>query len=265
MAASSPPSAELLAFARHLGDAAAAVTLPLFRSPLVIDNKGEELFDPVTEADRDAEMAIRALIAERYPTHGIVGEEFEQDNKTAQFTWHIDPIDGTRAFVTGLPTWATLIGLQRDDEPYIGLMHQPFVGERFFASPEGAFLENSRGVQKLAVRSADTLAESVMASTSPEIFRSEAEAACLSRLRAATHTIRYGTDAYGYCLLAAGCIDLVVEANLASYDVMAVIPIVRQAGGVITTWSGGDPQHGGAVVAAANERLHAEALSVING
>ena len=262
---SQPSPSDLVAFARHLGDDAAAVSLPLFRSSLTIDDKGEGLFDPVTEADREAERAIRMLIAERYPDHGVIGEEFGPTEGSSPFTWVIDPIDGTRAFVAGMPTWTTLIGLRRNDEPYIGLVQQPFIGERFFATGEAAYLENARGVRKLSVRPAASLAEAVMATTSPDIFRTPAEQACLERLRAATRTIRYGTDAYGYCLLAAGHIDLVVESSLAPYDVAAVIPIVRQAGGVITTWSGGDPKHGGSVVAAASPELHAAALEVING
>ncbi|MGF7162096.1 myo-inositol-1(or 4)-monophosphatase [Rhodoligotrophos appendicifer] len=259
-----PHAAELLAFARHLGDAAAAITLPLFRAPLVIDNKGGDLFDPVTEADREAEQAIRSLIAAEYPTHGVVGEEFGLSTGTSPYTWVIDPIDGTRAFVCGMPTWTTLVGLLKDGEPYLGLMQQPFVGERFFASPNGAFLDNIRGCLPLKTRPAETLRSATMATTSPEIFKTSWEVERLALMRRQTRTIRYGTDAYAYCLLAAGHIDLVVEASLAPYDVVALIPIVQQAGGVMTDWSGGAAKDGGNIIAAASPALHEAALAVLN-
>jgi len=255
---------EMIGFARHLGNAASAVSLPFFRAPLTVDDKGSDIFDPVTEADREAERAIRTLITERYPHHGIVGEELGAANADAEFTWVIDPIDGTRAFVAGMPTWTTLIGLLRNSQPYMGFVQQPFVGERFFGSAEGAYVENAQGTRRLAVSAVKDIGSAIMATTSPEIFRTAEETDCLSRLRAATRTIRYGTDAYGYCLLAAGHIDLVVEAGLAPYDVVAVIPIIRSAGGIVTTWSGGDPRHGGNLVAAATPELHAAALEVIN-
>lgn len=257
-------TSELIAFARQLGDAAAAASLPLFRAPLVVDDKGGEVFDPVTEADRGAERAIRALITERYPTHGVIGEEFGSMMSDAPLTWVIDPIDGTRAFVAGMPTWTTLIGLLKDGEPHMGVVQQPFVGERFIGSAEGAYVEHAGRSRRLAVSAVTEIGSAVMATTSPEIFRSSQEADCLTRLRAATRTIRYGTDAYGYCLLAAGHIDLVVEAHLAPYDVVAVIPIIRAAGGIVTTWTGGDPRNGGNLVAAATPELHAAAMKVIN-
>lgn len=259
------PASSLLNFARRLSDAASAETLPRFRANLAAPSKNEEWYDPVTEADRAAEQAIRTLIGDHYPDHAIIGEELGTSAGSAPFAWVLDPIDGTQAFLCGMPTWATLIGLLHEDAPLLGVMHQPFIDERFLGSPEGSFLESAHGRTRLQARPTRSLNEALVACTTPDMYRKGGKEGVLEAVRGATRSIRYGTDAYGYCLLAAGHIDLVVEAGLGAYDVVALIPIVEQAGGVITTWTGEAAKEGGEIVAAATPQLHEAAIRLLSG
>ncbi|MGV8997201.1 MAG: histidinol-phosphatase [Parvibaculaceae bacterium] len=252
----------LTTFAGTLADAAAEVTLPHFRSGIAVDNKrGDFKFDPVTAADRDAEAAIRALIARDYPTHGIYGEEHGRETGTSENYWVIDPIDGTRSFISGVPLWGTLIALNDGTKPVIGVMDQPYIGERFIGRPGLSELVNRQGRRTLKVSQCKTLDEAILGNTDPAMFKTEKERATFRALSAEVKLRRFGGDCYFYALLAAGTIDLVVEASLQPYDIQAMIPIIENAGGIVTSWTGGDPQMGGHVVAAATPELHAAALA----
>lgn len=252
-------------FLFRLAEAAAAESLPRFRQGGSVDNKLTGAFDPVTEADRAAERAVRALIAADYPAHAILGEEYGRTGEGSHL-WVIDPIDGTRAFISGVPTWGTLIGLTVDGIARIGIMHQPFTDERFWADGDQTFADGPGGSNRrpLSVRRTLAIEEATLFTTSPRLFKG----AMLERfeaLEARARLTRFGTDCYAFAMLAAGHADLVVEAGLQAYDIVALIPIVEQAGGVITTFAGGRAEVGGDVVAAATPELHAAALEVLNG
>ena len=246
-------------------DIAAAVTLPRFRSGLAVDNKEAVGFDPVTEADKQAELAIRKLLGERFPDHSILGEEWEDKAGTAPHAWIIDPIDGTRAFITGVPVWGTLVGLTVNGRAVAGLMAQPFTGEVYLSLPGEAGYY--RGGQHLPLKTSGVteLSKAKMTATSPDIFDLTGTVSQWSAIRKSVLTTRYGLDCYGYALMAAGHIDLVVEAGLKNVDICPLIPIIQNAGGVVTTWDGGPAEQGGHCVAAATPELHAAALAVLRG
>ncbi len=244
------------------GDAAARLTLPLFRTPLGIENKLHGGFDPVTEADKGAETAIRAVIAEAFPDHAIIGEEWGTTGDS-RFSWIIDPVDGTRAFITGAPVWGTLIGFAVDGVAMAGLMSQPFIGEEFIAVPGRSTYR--RGDLHIANRTSDQtdLAAARVFTTTPNLFMGEHWDKWLA-LESATRLQRFGMDCYGYALLAAGQADLVVEPYLNTYDIAALVPIIREAGGAIACWDGSEPSGGGNVVAAATPVLLEKTLELIN-
>lgn len=248
-------------------DVAAAMTLPRFRTNLAVDNKWTEGFDPVTEADREAEWAIRELISGRFPDHRLVGEEWDPKETGSRFAWIIDPIDGTRAFITGVPVWGTLIGLAVDGRAVAGLMAQPFTGEVYLSLPGEARYHRGAASQPLRTSTVTELAKAKLTATSPDLFRRRGSdlSAPWAAISEAALTVRYGLDCYGYCLLAAGHIDLVVEAGLKDVDIAPLIPIIENAGGVVTTWDGGPAEAGGNCVAAATPELHAAALVVLQG
>lgn len=256
-----------LEFAHALADVAGAAILPHFRRPLTVTNKaGKAGFDPVTVADRAAERAIRAAIKERFPDHGILGEEFAPRAGAGRHKWLVDPIDGTRAFITGSPLWGTLIGLVENDAPVLGLMDQPFTRERFWAADGKAHMRGPDGVaRRLKTRACAALADAVLTSTHPDLFSLPADADAFRRLKARARMTRYGGDCYGYCLLAAGFVDVVVEAGLEPYDVVPLIPIIEGAGGRITTWDNQPALHGGRILAAGDTRVHKEALKLLAG
>lgn len=251
-------------FFRRLAEAAAAETLPRFRLPHAIANKLDSGFDPVTEADREAERAIRALIGAEFPDHGVLGEEFGAQNADREHVWVIDPIDGTRAYISGLPLWGTLVGLTQKGDAVAGMMSQPFIGELFHADGTGAWYCGPSGKQALHARDTQDIAQATVCTTTPMLF-GDGLRPRYDRLEQAVRLARYGTDCYAYAMLAAGHVDLVVEAGLQPYDIVALIPIIEQAGGVVTTFSGGAAEAGGDIVAAATPKLHAQALDLLNG
>jgi histidinol phosphatase-like enzyme (inositol monophosphatase family) len=251
-------------FFREVAAAAARETLPRFRQANEIANKLEAGFDPVTEADRAAETAIRRLIAERFPDHAIVGEEFGRTGGSSDHEWVIDPVDGTRAFISGLPLWGTLVGLKKAGRAVAGLMSQPFTGESFMADGSGSWYEGPGGPRQLATRDTRHLGDAIMCTTTPALFAGDRRAA-YDRIEGQVRLARYGTDCYAYCMLAAGHVDLVVEIGLQPYDIVALVPIIEQAGGVITTVDGGRPEAAGYIVAAANAELHAAAIELLAG
>lgn len=246
-----------------IAEAAAAETLPRFRMQVTIDNKHANGFDPVTEADRAAEKAIRSIITERYPEHGILGEEHGNVGLDRDYVWVIDPIDGTRAFISGLPVWGTLVGLYHKGKAVMGMMDQPFTGERFIAWPGEAMVRRHGEISRLSTRKNVSLDQAIMMTTSPKIFSEELEPS-YKRVEASVQLTRYGCDCYAYAMVAAGHIDLVVEADLKPYDVGGLIPLVEQAGGVMTTWSGGRPEMGGTIVASGSAELHEAVLELLN-
>ncbi len=254
---------EFRRFLLELADSAGRVVLPYFRRALDVTDKGERRFDPVTEADRNAELALREAILARYPDHGVLGEEYGEHHVSSEFRWVIDPIDGTRAFVCGVPTWGTLIALCENDRPILGLMSQPFVGEQFIGGGNESWLVRAGERTRLRTRGTSELATSYLFATAPEMFAPDTEWPAFQRLAAQVRLARFGIDCYAYSLLAAGHIDLVVEAGLGYYDIAPLMPIIEAAGGVVTDWGGAAARGGGRVIAAANPRLHAQALAVL--
>ena len=251
-------------FFRRIAAAAAAKTLPRFRRFGDVANKLEGGFDPVTEADREAEQAVRALIRAEYPGHGILGEEFGSENASSDHVWVIDPIDGTRSFISGIPLWGTLVGLTRRGNAVAGMMAQPFIGELFYAAGGEAWYEGPHGArQRLSARKTVALSEATLCTTTPALFQGDRRVA-YDRLEKAVRLARYGTDCYAYVMLAAGNVDLVVEVGLQPYDIVALIPIIEAAGGVVTEWSGGPAEDGGGIVAAATPELHAAAMDALH-
>ena len=253
----------LRAFAEELADAAGAAILPHFRADLVVEDKAAQgqgaVFDPVTVADRAAERAMRELIATRYPGHGIVGEEEGSVDGVSPWKWVLDPIDGTRAFVTGLPIWGTLIALNDGIKPVIGVIDQPFTRERFIGTPHGAWCNGA----PIRTRRCPTLAQVRVMLTVPAAGAKVADQSVFDAIASQAQIVRFGGDCYAYGLLAHGLVDLVLEAHLDVHDVQALIPVVEGAGGVITTWDGGDPQHGGSVIACGDPELHRQLLPMI--
>jgi histidinol phosphatase-like enzyme (inositol monophosphatase family) len=252
-----------LATAHALTDRAGAVILPHFRTAFAIDHKGGDFFDPVTAADRAAETAIREGLASAYPGHGIIGEEFGSTQGDADYCWVIDPIDGTRSFILGLPLWGTLIGLTHGGVPLLGLMDQPFTGERFFTGESEAFFSHNGETRTMRTRACPSLGNALLTTTTPEYFTAE-DAERFEALSQVVRLKRYGGDCYNYCMLALGQIDLVVEAGLQPYDILPLMPIVERAGGVVSTWDGGDPRAGGRIIAASDPRLHEAAVKVLS-
>ncbi|WP_095590392.1 histidinol-phosphatase [Actibacterium ureilyticum] len=254
---------ELIATAHALADAARVQTLAHFRGRgLGIDNKHDGGFDPVTEGDRAAEQAMRAILAERRPQDGILGEEFGDKPSESGLTWVLDPIDGTRSFMSGSPTWGVLIAVSDDSGPRYGIIDQPHIGERFEGGLGRAQLQGPHGTAPLKVRETADLADAVLFTTFPEIG-SKAERAAFQQVRDRVKLTRYGLDCYAYALIALGQIDLVIEAGLYPYDIQAPIAVIEAAGGVVTDWQGGPVHMGGRVLAAANPAIHAAALDIL--
>jgi histidinol phosphatase-like enzyme (inositol monophosphatase family) len=261
---SDPQFGSFLKTAHRLADRAAEVILPHFRANLAIDHKGGGVFDPVTAADIAAERVIRATLAETYPDHGVVGEELGLLEGKEPYCWVIDPIDGTRAFIIGQPLWGSLIGLACNGEPLLGLMAQPFTKERFWSGERESWYRHDGLDRPIKTRGCPSLQDAFMAASTPEMFSPD-EAHRFETLAREVRMRRFGGDCYNYCLLAMGQLDLVVEAGLNAYDILALIPIIERAGGMVTTWDGGDARDGGRVVAAGDATLHAAAMRVLAG
>lgn len=261
---------EILALAGRLADVARAETLAHFRplGGIAVETKLSEGFDPVTVADRAAEAAMRAMIEEARPQDGIYGEEYGVKTGTSGLTWVLDPIDGTRGYMSGTPTWGVLIALSAEGavpgQPCLGIIDQPYIGERFIGGFGQAQLVGPRGQGALATRATRDLAQATIFTTFPEVGTS-AEGAAFARLAGQCRLTRYGMDCYAYALLAAGQIDLVVEAGLQPYDIAAPIAVIEAAGGVVTDWEGNPASAGGQVLAAANPALHRAAMEALNG
>ncbi len=231
---------------------------------MAVDHKGGERarFDPVTEADRAAERAMREIIAVERPEDGVLGEEYGHTAGTSGLTWVLDPIDGTRGYISGTPTWGILVAVADARGPLFGLIDQPYIGERFEGGFGLARLVGPMGEHALVTRSPLPLAQATLLSTFPEIG-TDAEHRAFHAVAGHVRLTRYGMDCYGYALLAAGQVDLVIEAGLQAYDVHAPIAVITAAGGVVTDWEGGPAHHGGRVLAAANPQIHRAALALL--
>lgn len=243
--------------------AAANKTLPMFRTPMNIDNKLDKGFDPVTEADRAAETAIRQIITDRFPDHAIIGEEWENKLSDSPYTWIIDPIDGTRAYMSGVPVWGTLIGITHNGQAIAGIMDQPFTGETYIATNGEAELIHNGKKTSLQARTTTDLDSAVFFTTDPALFSKPGQIQAFEAVRAKARLTRYSCDCYAYTLLAAGHIDLVIEPAMNTYDIAALVPIIESAGGVISTWNGDRAEGGGDIIAAATPQLHAAALATM--
>jgi len=252
----------LLGFADTLADAARTAILPFFRAPHRVENKRTDSFDPVTEADRASEQRMRQLIEAGFPDHGIYGEEFGEKAGASGYQWILDPIDGTRAFIAGLPLWGVLIGLYHEGAPLIGVMDQPYLDERYRGWMSGANA-TARGVtREIKTTPRSSLAESILSTTDSHLFRG-AEAEAFERVRRAAKLARYGCDCYAYCMLASGTMDCVIESGLKPFDIAALIPIVIGAGGGVCNWQGGDASQGGQVFAYGDARVRDETLALL--
>jgi myo-inositol-1(or 4)-monophosphatase len=254
----------LTQFACELADESGRIILPHFRETLAVDNKLATGFDPVTQADRDAELAIRALIKQRHPAHGIMGEEHGFEPGTSRLTWVVDPIDGTRAFMCGMAQWGTLIALNDGTRPVIGVLDQPYLKERWVgANGVSEFRRAGETPRRLQTRKCASLAEATLSTTSPVGYFDAVEQKAFWALSNEVRLTRFGGDCYGYGLLAMGFIDVIVESALKPWDVQALIPIIENAGGVITDWQGRPCADGGQVVACGDPVLHARVLQVL--
>ena len=254
---------DFTAFIGRLATSSGETILPFFRTSLSIDNKSNSHdFDPVTEADRAAEAVMRRLIKSNFPQHGIVGEEFGSEREDAEYVWVLDPIDGTKSFIAGFPIWGTLIALLHKGTPVFGMMHQPYVGERFYGDNGSAQYRGPSGERKLAVRRCASLKEATSFTTSPKLMNA-ADRAAFGRIEDSVQLSRYGGDCYSYCMLAFGQIDLIIEGSLQPYDIVPIMPIIAGAGGVTSNAHGASAQNGGVIVTAANPALHAQALALM--
>jgi myo-inositol-1(or 4)-monophosphatase len=245
--------------------AAGPIALEYFRKPMTVTDKMPgRFYDPVTEADRRIETLIRERLAAQYPGVPIIGEEFGASG-TGDSYWIIDPIDGTRSFISGMPTWGILLGLVVDGKAAAGIMHQPFTGETYLADPRcGAVYRSAGRETPLATRGDATLEDAVLYSTHPLMIEAAGLKQQFRALTARCRLQRWGGDCYAFALVAQGCIDLMVDAMLQPYDIVPLIPIIEGAGGVVTDLAGQSPLSGGTVIAAANASLHAAALEMMN-
>ena len=244
-------------------DAARAEIMPHFRNhSLEIFDKDTQRFDPVTRADQAAEQAVRAILTKSRPEDGILGEEFSAVESKSGLIWVVDPIDGTKAFVSGTPTWGVLIALADNDGPFLGMLDQPYIGERFIGGFGAAESHGPLGKQVLSTRKTTDLSGAILFTTFPEIGRDQ-DYAGFRAVHDQVKLVRYGMDCYAYALLAAGHIDLVIEAGLQPYDIQAPIALIEAAGGCVTNWTGGPAHLGGQVVAASNPLLLKAALILL--
>ncbi len=267
----------LVAVAHQAADAASVPSTANFRQTVDIENKLQgQGFDPVTIADRQAEAEIKTVVQSAFPEHGFFGEESERNIKTDQPMWIVDPIDGTRAYITGMPLWGTLIAVYDGSDAVLGILEQPILKERFVGTcyhsgdlhsqsiKRCAELITPSGTKPLTTRNTQNLDVAIAQTTTPDFFTDQADLKCFQALKDSVSMVRYGGDCYCYALLAMGYIDVVIERLLEPYDIAALIPIVEGAGGKVTDWQGGSAVSGGAVVASANAQLHDKVLARLN-
>jgi myo-inositol-1(or 4)-monophosphatase len=248
-----------------VAEAAGPIALRYFRNPVDVEDKSAgRAFDPVTRADKEVEAHIRAEIERRFPSHGILGEEEAERESESPYRWVIDPIDGTRAFISGVPAWGILLGLTFDQACLVGVMHQPYLGETFLGSADGAWVRRAGNEQAIRTSQTKEIASAVVYCTHPSTFQNAVDRQKFEQVAEKSRMMRFGGDCYSYCLLAHGQIDLVIEGSLEPYDIIPLIPIIEAAGGVVTDWRGDDASRGGLIIAAANPELHTQALETLN-
>ncbi|MGH6828075.1 MAG: histidinol-phosphatase [Rhizomicrobium sp.] len=258
-------SPELIALAHRLADASGDAIRPLFRRKIEVAHKqGRHTFDPVTAADRNAERAMRAILADRRPDDAVLGEEFGEREGSSGYRWVFDPLDGTRAFITGRHEWGSLIALEWQEMPVLGILDQPVLGERFVGVNGRSELVQAGESSRLKVRDCAGLREAVLCATDPKGYFSQNELARFSRVESVARMTRYGGDCYLFAALALGFVDIVVEAGLAPWDIAAMIPLVEGAGGVISDWQGGSPRSGETILACGDGRVHREAVRLLS-
>ena len=253
---------EHMRIARELVEDAGSISLEYFRKPLTVEDKKPGYYDPVTEADKRTEEKLREGLSKHFPGYSILGEEYGSEGDS-DLRWVIDPIDGTRAFISGVTGWGVLLGLTDGDESLGGIMHQPYLKETFVADDEESWLHGPNGEIRMQSRQDAVLSDAIIFSTHPYLFGNDKEQNGFQDISAQCRLQRFGGDCYSYALLAHGCIDLVIEGLLQPYDIVPLIPIITQAGGVITNLDGKAPMEGGTVIAAANAELHAEAMEIM--
>lgn len=255
----------LLRFAHHLADISGPVVLQHFRKVIDVENKAAAgQFDPVTKADKGAEKAIAKALKTTFPDHTLVGEEFGTKRGASPYQWVVDPIDGTRAYIMGSPLWGTLIGLLKDGAPVLGIMDQPFTGERFWTDERATYMRVRDGKpRRIKTRATSKLSDAVFATTHPDLLGGPKEQRALAALQKTARMTRFGGDCYNYCLLSAGFVDVIIEAGLKNFDIVALIPIIERAGGCVTTWTGSKATEGGSILASANPALHEAALKLL--
>ena len=259
-------SAGYLRFLEELIEEAGEVALKYFRSDLTVTDKRQKgkAFDPVTRADRETEEFIRQRITEAYPGHSIIGEEFGAKSGSGTYTWLIDPIDGTRGFISGTPMWGVLVGLKRGGDCLVGAMRQPYTGETWIGDGRAAYFIRQQERTRIRVREHTGLDKAIICCTHPAMYPTDEAREKFMGVVDRCRFSRFGTECLGYGMLASGYVDLVVEGGLSEYDIMPLIPIVEGAGGIITDWQGNPALNGGLIVAAASEKLHSEALELLN-
>ena len=247
---------ERLSLALKLADHARTLTLPLFAGDMVVENKASGAdYDPVTNADKDAEAALRVMIADAFPDDAIIGEEFDDVAGSSDFTWTLDPIDGTRAFVAGIPVWSTLIAVSHKDVPVIGIIDLPALDQRYIGEPGAAYREDERGRAKLSTRPCSDIRDCILGCTEPLSMFTPGERGSYEMIRRTARFSRLGLDAYGYAMVASGRMDVILEAQLKPCDVRALIPVVEGAGGAIRGWHGQNPVDGGRVIAVGDPKM----------
>ncbi|HRY08020.1 MAG TPA: histidinol-phosphatase [Hyphomicrobiaceae bacterium] len=260
-----PDFKSLLNFAHQLADRSGPVIMRHFRKQISITNKQHDGgFDPVTAADKGAENVIAKALRSSFPEHGLIGEEHGNHQETARYRWVVDPIDGTRSFIMGSPLWGTLIGLLDGETPLLGLMDQPYTGERFWSDKKAAYARNADGVvNRVRTRTCSSINEATLTTTHPDLFAKGTELKSFLRLKDAARMTRYGGDCYNYALLAAGFVDIVMESGLKGFDIVALIPIIERAGGRVTTWDGKPATDGGRILATGDPELHEKVLAFL--
>jgi len=250
-----------LTLANELADAAGVAIRPYFRTKLAVDDKAD--LSPVTAADRAAELAMRHMIAARFPEHGIIGEEYGREREDAEFVWVLDPIDGTKSFISGVPLFGTLIALARCGAPILGIIDQPISRERWVGTAGRPTTHNGRPI---SCRACPGIPSATVFATTPEMFR-DSDADAFARVAGAAKLVRFGADCYAYGLVALGFIDVVIEASLKPYDFAAMLPIIEGAGGIATDWQGAPLglSSDGRVLIAGDKRTHGDALRLLRG
>jgi myo-inositol-1(or 4)-monophosphatase len=255
---------KLVAFANRLADASGAVIRPFFRQRIEVAHKpGRAAFDPVTEADKGGERAIRAIIERERPDDGILGEEYGEKPGRNSLRWVLDPVDGTRAFITGRHEWGSLIALEDHEVPVLGMLDQPVLGERFLGFNGRSVLLTGDTRTPMKVRECPTLGDAILCATDPSSYMSPDQQAAFGRVKAAVRMTRHHGDCYIFAMLAMGFVDMVIEGPLKRWDIAALIPIVEGAGGLVTGWDGAPWRDGEAVLACGDRRIHEQTIALL--